>query len=60
MGITNLNIHSGKTQKIRVTDTAPTDPTPTTGDVFADSSSGTEAIKIFLTNDWSSLGLTSV
>jgi hypothetical protein len=52
MGITNLDIHTGKTKKIRAQVAAPTDPAPENGDVYYDTSSGLEAIGIYLSGGW--------
>lgn len=46
--ITHLEIHTGKTEAIRASTSAPTSPTPETGDVYLDTSSGVEALGVYL------------
>lgn len=58
-GKTNLDIHTGQTKQLRAEATAPTDPTPTTGDIYVDSTSGVEAIGIYCINAWIYLSLRS-
>jgi len=41
---THLEIHTGKTKKVRVQAAAPTSPTPTSGEIFVDNTAGSEAI----------------
>ena len=52
MGITNLNIHTGQTKKIRAQAAAPTSPTPSTGDVYFDTTAGAEALGIYRVSGW--------
>jgi len=52
MGITHLPIHTGKTKKIRTSATPPTTPTPEPGDIFVDSTAGSEAIGIRNQSGW--------
>ena len=50
--ITNLEIHTGKTKMFRIQATAPTTPTPETGDVYIDNTTGPEAIGIYSIIAW--------
>jgi len=47
-----LNIHTGKTKKWRVESEPPIDPTPSSGDLYIDKTSGKEAIGIYCVNGW--------
>ena len=49
MGITHLKIHTGKTKQFRIQATAPTTPTPETGDVYVDNTVGNEAMAFYIT-----------
>jgi hypothetical protein len=57
MGITHLETHRGKTKKLRTSATVVTSPTPETGDVFVDSTPGSEAIGVYKVNGWVYLSL---
>lgn len=57
MGVTHLKTHTGKTKKWRIQATAPSSPTPVTGDVYIDNSSGAEAMAIYSVNGWIYLSL---
>jgi hypothetical protein len=50
--ITHLEIHKGKTKRIRAQEAAPTSPTPETGDVYYDTTPGVEALGIYIVNAW--------
>lgn len=52
MGITHLEIHRGKTKRWRIQTTAPTSPTPVSGDVYVDSTDNAEAVGIYRVNGW--------
>jgi len=52
MGITHLETHRGKTKRFRIQTTAPTSPSPETGDIYIDSSAEYEAIGIYKVNGW--------
>jgi len=52
MGITNLDIHTGKTKKYRIQAAAPTDPTPISGDVYIDNTASREAFGIYRVTGW--------
>lgn len=49
---THLETHRGKTKKLRLAATAPTDPTPEAGDIFVDNTSGSETIGIRTEAQW--------
>jgi hypothetical protein len=49
---THLEIHTGKTKQFRYQASAPTDPTPESGDVYIDNSDGYEAIGIRNQSGW--------
>ena len=55
--VTHLEIHTGKTLKLRAQAAVPTDPTPTAGDIFIDSTAGSEAIGIRNESGWIYLSL---
>jgi hypothetical protein len=57
MGITNLDIHTGKTKKWRIQAAAPTTPTVEIADVYIDSSTGSEALAIYSISGWLYLSL---
>ena len=57
MGITHLTTHRGKTKKWRIQATAPTSPTPITGDVYIDNSVKSEAMGIYRVYGWVFLSL---
>jgi hypothetical protein len=57
MGITHLETHRGKTKAFRIQATAPTDPTPETGDVYIDNTDNSEAIAIYAVNVWRAISL---
>ena len=59
MGVSHLSIHTGKTKKIRAQGTAPTSPTPETGDVYLDTTSGVEALAVYNVNAWVYISLKS-
>ena len=50
--ITHLEIHKGKTKKIRAQLLAPTDPTPEQGDMYYDITNNSEALGIYLSSTW--------
>ncbi len=52
MGQTHLEIHTGKTKEIRAQTSAPTSPTPGTGDIYLDTTSNAEAIGIYVSSGW--------
>ena len=58
MGITNLEIHTGKTKKLRIQATAPTDPSPEMGDAYIDNTAGAEAIGFRTASGWIYFSLT--
>jgi hypothetical protein len=49
---THLEIHTGQTKKLRIQASAPTDPTPTSGDVYIDNTTDREAIGIRNASGW--------
>jgi len=49
---THLEIHTGKTKKVRIQAASPTSPTPTQGDVYIDNTSGAEAFGIYNQSSW--------
>jgi hypothetical protein len=57
MGISHLEIHTGKTKQFRIQATVPTDPDPETGDVYIDNTVGGEALGIFNLTSWVFLSL---
>lgn len=57
MGISHLETHTGLTKKFRIQATAPTDPTPESGDVYIDNSAPYEAIGIYKVSGWVYLSL---
>jgi len=59
MGITHLDTHTGKTKELRVSATAPTTPTPVVGDIFVDSTAGSEALGIYTGTSWVYVSLIS-
>ena len=52
MGTTHLEIHTGKTKRIRAQEVTPTSPTLETGDIYYDTSTGVKAIGIYSVNGW--------
>jgi hypothetical protein len=52
MGISHLETHTGKTKQFRYQASAPTDPTPEPGEVYIDSTSGSEAIGLRNQSGW--------
>ena len=52
MGITHLQIHTGKTKQIRAQTAIPTVPSPVPGDVFFDISAGVEALGFRNESGW--------
>jgi hypothetical protein len=57
MGVSHLEIHTGKTKKIRAQAAAPTTPKPETGDVYLDTTTGVEALGVYNVNGWVYLSL---
>jgi hypothetical protein len=49
---THLEIHTGLTKKYRIQTATPTDPPVETGDIYIDSSVGSEAIGIYGASSW--------
>lgn len=57
MGVTHLEIHTGKTKKLRVSASNPTTPTPISGDIYFNDTAGSEAIGIYGASGWLYLSL---
>lgn len=57
MGITHYSIHTGKTKAIRAQASAPTDPSPETGDIWFDSTDGAQSIVVYSVNAWLFTGM---
>lgn len=53
----HLEIHTGLTKQLRISTATPTDPTPEPGDIYVDSSTGSEAIGIHNQSGWIYLSL---
>jgi hypothetical protein len=49
---THLETHRGKTKELRTAASAPTDPTPESGDIFVNSTSGSETVGIRTQSGW--------
>jgi len=49
---THLETHTGLTKQFRYQATAPTDPTPESGDVYIDNTASREAIGLYRVNGW--------
>jgi hypothetical protein len=49
---THLETHTGLSKKVRVSATAPTDPTPENGDMYVDNTVGREALGIYSGAGW--------
>jgi hypothetical protein len=52
MGITNLTINTGKAEAIRAQAATPTSPSPESGEIYFDISSGAEALGFYKTSGW--------
>jgi len=50
--VTHLETHTGKTLKVRVQATAPTDPSPQPGDMFVDNTASSEVLGIRNESGW--------
>ena len=59
MGISHLEIHTGKTKQLRYQTATPTDPTVESGDVYIDTSAGSEALGIYRVTGWVYVSLQS-
>lgn len=49
---THLEIHTGLTKQFRIQTATPTDPTVMSGDIYVDSSTGSEAFGIYGASGW--------
>lgn len=54
---THLEIHTGLTKQFRIQAATPTDPSPESGDIYVDSSAGSESIGIYRVTGWLFLSL---
>jgi len=52
MGISHLEIHTGKTKQIRAQEAAPTTPTLVSGDMYFDVTAGAPALGIRNESGW--------
>ena len=52
MGITHLEIHTGKTKQIRAQEDAPTTPTLKAGDLYFDTTAGAPALGVRNESGW--------